>query len=253
MIFFIGDSPPPPFFWTFSSKFITKIYYLKYIKICNGTFWTGNHPAPPPWTFPKKSFMFEVWHIPYFALNLTSREQSWRKSWCSTPQGNGGGLDATTQYLQDPSGDTVLCRNWKHHGFQTKHHCFHLHHHCCLHIIPKAQYGTNVACAAIKLQTMEGAKKQKMRFLRSGWSYHDRFLFLAVQTRDLVTPSLSDWATFWFWNNRVTLETCDLWDIWSEWWRNMAWPKNTYLLTYPPPTYLPTYLPPLQNTLKEQS
>ena len=22
---------------------------------------------------------------------------------------------------------------------------------------------------------------------------------------------------------RVTLETCDLWDIWSEWWRGMTW------------------------------
>ena len=30
---------------------------------------------------------------------------------------------------------------------------------------------------------------------------------------DLVT----DW---------VTLETCDFWDIWSEWWGNMTWPTN---------------------------
>ena len=26
------------------------------------------------------------------------------------------------------------------------------------------------------------------------------------------------------WHYRVTLETCDLWDIWSEWWGNMTWP-----------------------------
>ena len=25
--------------------------------------------------------------------------------------------------------------------------------------------------------------------------------------------------------NRVTLETCDLWDIWSEWWGDTTWPK----------------------------
>ncbi len=37
---------------------------------------------------------------------------------------------------------------------------------------------------------------------------------------------------------RVTLETCDLWDIWLEWWRDMTWLKNS---TYPP-TYLSTYL-----------
>ena len=35
-----------------------------------------------------------------------------------------------------------------------------------------------------------------------------------------LTESLTQWATFWFWNifwhKRATLETCDLWDIWSE-------------------------------------
>ena len=25
---------------------------------------------------------------------------------------------------------------------------------------------------------------------------------------------------------RATLETCDLWDIWSEWWGQMTWPKK---------------------------
>jgi hypothetical protein len=30
---------------------------------------------------------------------------------------------------------------------------------------------------------------------------------------------------------RVTLETCDLWDIWSEWWGNMTWPKKWQFLT----------------------
>ena len=41
------------------------------------------------------------------------------------------------------------------------------------------------------------------------------------------------------------LETCDFWDIWSEWWRDMTWPKKylpTYILTHLP-TYPPTYLP----------
>ena len=39
-----------------------------------------------------------------------------------------------------------------------------------------------------------------------------------------------------FWS----LETCDLWDIWSEWWGGMTWPKRpSYLHTYPP-TYLST-------------
>ena len=63
--------------------------------------------------------------------------------------------------------------------------------------------------------------------------------FLAVQNSsigDLVTHSL--WLTdslsdFWFWHYRVTLETCNLWDIWSEWWGDMTWPKNL-------PTHIPT-------------
>ena len=27
---------------------------------------------------------------------------------------------------------------------------------------------------------------------------------------------------------RATLETCDLWDIWSEWWEDMTWPKQNW-------------------------
>ena len=27
---------------------------------------------------------------------------------------------------------------------------------------------------------------------------------------------------------RATLETCDLWDIWSEWWGDMTWLRKTY-------------------------
>ena len=33
-----------------------------------------------------------------------------------------------------------------------------------------------------------------------------------------LTDSLSD---FWFWHYTVTLETCDLWNIWSEWWEDI--------------------------------
>ena len=42
----------------------------------------------------------------------------------------------------------------------------------------------------------------------------------------------------------VTLENCDLRDIWSEWWGgDMTWLKKTYLHTHVPHTYPPTYLP----------
>ena len=45
---------------------------------------------------------------------------------------------------------------------------------------------------------------------------------------------LTEWVTFRFWHYRVTLETCDLWDFWSEWWGDMTWPKNTYIPTKSP-------------------
>ena len=49
--------------------------------------------------------------------------------------------------------------------------------------------------------------------------------FLAVHNSsigDLVTNWLTE--DFTNWHYRVTLETCDLWDLRSEWWGNMTWP-----------------------------
>ena len=44
---------------------------------------------------------------------------------------------------------------------------------------------------------------------------------------------LSHWVTdFYFWHYRMALETCDLWDIWSEWWRNMTWPTFWQFLIF---------------------
>ena len=54
--------------------------------------------------------------------------------------------------------------------------------------------------------------------------------FLAVQNSsigDLVTHSLTHWLrTLLIVIQRATLETCELWDIWSEWWEDMTWPKK---------------------------
>ena len=62
------------------------------------------------------------------------------------------------------------------------------------------------------------------------------FLFLAVHNSslyDLVTDSLIQSLTdFYFWHYRVTLETCDLWDIWSEWWGNMTCPTFLQFWTF---------------------
>ena len=53
--------------------------------------------------------------------------------------------------------------------------------------------------------------------------------FLALQTALYLPLYLSNWLTtrhFPFWHKRTILETSDPWDIWSEWWEDMTWPKN---------------------------
>ena len=59
------------------------------------------------------------------------------------------------------------------------------------------------------------------------WKCH----FLAVQCPEQLNRWPCHWLTqsvshFYFWHYRVTLETCDLWDICSEWWEDMTWPKK---------------------------
>ena len=43
--------------------------------------------------------------------------------------------------------------------------------------------------------------------------------------------------TFWEHVQRVTLETCDLWDIWSEWWGDMIWLTKRWWLTLLTPAH----------------
>ena len=43
-----------------------------------------------------------------------------------------------------------------------------------------------------------------------------------------LTNSVTDWLTFTFDIQRAILETCDHWDIWSEWWGDMTWLRNPY-------------------------
>ena len=40
------------------------------------------------------------------------------------------------------------------------------------------------------------------------------------------TMTMTKTNTFWEHLQRATLETCDLWDIWSEWWGDMTRPEK---------------------------
>ena len=44
-----------------------------------------------------------------------------------------------------------------------------------------------------------------------------------------LTDSLTHWlshSTFTFDIKRATQDTCDLWNIWSEWWGDLTWPTH---------------------------
>ena len=57
------------------------------------------------------------------------------------------------------------------------------------------------------------------------------------------TKTMTKTNTFREHLQRAILETCDLWDIWSEWWGDMTWPKKIYLPTcLPTSTYLHPYI-----------
>ena len=70
-----------------------------------------------------------------------------------------------------------------------------------------------------RLASQAGVVEQKIPLLS---------LFLAVQN-----SSIGDLVTHWLTHRtllidiqKAILETCDLWDICSEWWEDMTWPKK---------------------------
>ena len=64
------------------------------------------------------------------------------------------------------------------------------------------------------------AREKRAQFV---FSCPDRVWDSSIPTP--VTHSLPT-RTFYFLTYRVTLEPCDLWDIWSEWLWDMSWPKE---------------------------
>ena len=57
-----------------------------------------------------------------------------------------------------------------------------------------------------------------------------RHLIRVMKRHDMTkkkwTKTNTKTKTFWEHLLRAILETCDLWDICSEWWEDMTWPKN---------------------------
>ena len=50
---------------------------------------------------------------------------------------------------------------------------------------------------------------------------------------------------------RAILETCDLWDIWSEWWGDMTWPKQKTMTKTKTKTMTNTFGEHIQRTILE--
>ena len=56
-----------------------------------------------------------------------------------------------------------------------------------------------------------------------------RHLFRVMRRHDMtkkLTKKMTKTKTFWEHLLRAILETCDLWDIWSEWWAALTWPTK---------------------------
>ena len=105
------------------------------------------------------------------------------------------------------------------------HRCFGKFHHYCdkhlsipifTHIYASHVHDYNLYDATIKYWSKPSYK----------WYCHSVFFSCPQQLNRWPCHSLTDSLShFYFWHYRVTLETCDLWDIWSEWWGNMTWPS----------------------------
>ena len=56
-------------------------------------------------------------------------------------------------------------------------------------------------------------------------TWHDQKKLTNTNTKT-KTKTMKKTKSFWEPLLRAILETCDLWDICSEWWEDMTWPKN---------------------------
>ena len=55
---------------------------------------------------------------------------------------------------------------------------------------------------------------------------HDLTNKKTITKTNTKTKTMTKTSTFRDHLQRATLETCDLWDIWSEWWGDMTWPTK---------------------------
>ena len=55
---------------------------------------------------------------------------------------------------------------------------------------------------------------------------HDLNIKKTMTKTKTKTKTMTKTNTFRELHQRAILETCDLWDIWSEWWGDMTWPKK---------------------------
>ena len=65
----------------------------------------------------------------------------------------------------------------------------------------------------------------------AGRGEHPCYLPTSIRTARNHEITARNRGTFTFDTHQATLETCYLWNIWSEWWGDMTWPKN-FLSTF---------------------
>ena len=81
-------------------------------------------------------------------------------------------------------------------------------------------------------------------------TWHDQKKLTKTNTKT-KTMTKTKTRTFWEHLLRAILETCDLWDICSEWWEDVTWPKKNRQWQIQRQRQWQWYIH-LENTLREQ-
>ena len=107
-------------------------------------------------------------------------------------------------------------------------------------LLQKREEQLSNSCQGCRMSGGQGKCPKKTLLTRWWWCSSDYVILMPSRTDPLhvitmcffsCPEQLNRWPCHWLTHSltvllllTLTLETCDLWDIWSEWWGNMTWP-----------------------------
>ena len=101
------------------------------------------------------------------------------------------------------------------------------HYSCTHNLSPIAQLNTfgEVLPAVVAISKRIWQLEETDMTCRS-YAGHIQENMQVIWPKKITKTNKTVTKTFWEHLLRAILETCDLWDICSEWWEDMTWPKN---------------------------